>query len=45
MTIYFVGKEVRFKMRYKWMDDLIGFSGALAEKDRKIPLPRLFGSN
>ena len=39
-----MGKEVRFKVRCKWMDDLTGLSGALAEKD-KIPLPCLFGNN
>lgn len=40
-----MGKQVRFKVRCKWMDNLIGLSGALAEKDRKIPLPCLFGNN
>lgn len=35
----------RFKVRYKWMADLIGWSGALAEKDRKISSPCFFKTN
>ena len=41
MTISFVEKEVRFKVRYEWMDDLIGFSGRLGRERQEDPLASL----